>query len=307
MPGEAPVRARGKERIVDISRRDFFVAGAGLVIGGPASAQILRPLPQSNILRPLSSIAQPLGAQATSDPSYSQYKSTLVNGYTPKYAPWLGQQWTVCTGSTWNANMDYCWRTTQTKSRFELHDTPKDKGQNDPSDKRRSELHDKQHPLKNGVQYWGAATFLDRSWSDPAGMKAQKTGGSHMQMHMPNGGSPVFAFRRFGNGEWGITTNPGGNVKRFRTALSFDTPHDVVYRVVPHPNAGQLDVWVDGNQVLSYRGALGVGEDGYYACYGLYYGGGVTGTIIGEVANIAHPSTASLNSRISNRPPWPSA
>ena len=290
-----------------ISRRDFCVAGASFAIAGPASAQILRPLPQSNVLRPLSSIATPIGTQATADASYSQYQSTLVGGMTPKYASWLGQKWTACTGSTWNSGMDYCWRISRTKSRFELRDTPKDRGGNDPSSKRRAEIHDKQHFLQNGREYWGAVTFLDSSWSDPAAMKAQGTGGSHMQMHMPNGGSPVFAFRRFGDGQWGITTNPGGNIKRFRTVLSFDTPHDVVYRIVPHPSSGQLDVWVDGRQVLSFRGALGGSESGYYPCYGLYYGGGVACPIVGQIANIAHPSATSLKSRITSRPAWPSA
>ncbi|HWJ58068.1 MAG TPA: heparin lyase I family protein [Sphingomicrobium sp.] len=240
------------------------------------------------------------------DASYSQYQSTLIGGFTPKYSSWLGQMWTVCTGSTWAVNMDHCWRISQTKSRFELHNTPQDRGGNDPSSKRRSEIHDKQHLLQNGVEYWGAATFLDHAYSDLAGMKAQKSGGSHMQMHMPNGGSPAFAFRRFGDGQWGITTNPGGNVKRYRQPLSFDVPHDVVYRFVPHPSNGQLDVWLDGQQVLSYRGAIGGSENGYYPCYGLYYGSGITGSVIAEVANIAHPSTARLSGRITNRPGWPS-
>lgn len=294
---------------MDISRRNFLVGGAGLAVAAPASAQfikpfvqVLRPLPATQVLHPLTTTAE--------DSSYSAYGSTLVNGYTPKYPTWLGQTWAADMGSTWNPNMDHCWRSGFAKSRFELHNTTADRSSADPSTKRRTELHDKKHLLANGVEYWGAYSFIDHSWSDPAGMNTKTTGGAHFQMHMPAGGSPAFAFRRYKDGTFQITTcgdnDPVNNHKRYSQVLSFDAVHDIVYRCVIHPTAGQLDVWLDGKQVLSLRNqSIGTSSSGCYPCHGLYYGGGVTCTIVSERGNIAAPTTVNLSARIANAPAWP--
>lgn len=246
---------------------------------------------------------------ATGDASYSQYASTQVSGYTPQYPTWLGQMWTAAMGATWSPNMDYSWRMTAHKSRFELHNTTNDRARDDPSTKRRTELHDKLHLLANGLTYWGAYSFIDHSWPDPVGMR-NTTGGAHFQMHMPSGGSPAFAFRRDKYGNFTVTTNgdndPTSNHKWYSQVLSFDQVHDIVYRCVIHPVNGQLDVWLDRKLVLSLRNvSLGTSQSGCYPCYGLYYGGGCTCSIVAEHANIAAPSTASLSGRTSISPAWP--
>ncbi|MGZ2410707.1 hypothetical protein ACUXST_000104 [Sphingomonas sp. F9_3S_D5_B_2] len=244
---------------------------------------------------------------ASASPSTDGYASTLVGGFTPKYATWLRQTWTVDMGSTWTPNMDYSWRSAPTKSRFELHDTVYDRGSGEATTKRRAELHDKQHFLKNDVPYWGAITLNALPWSDPAGMAARDLGVVYFQMHMPKSGSPVFAFRRGHTGLFTVTTNPGGNVKRYSGTLSFGQPHDIVYRTKFDLINGELDVWVDGRQVVSYRGNLAADDGnttGYYPCYGLYAAGGVAGTITSEVGNVAHPTTTSLLNRVRFKPSW---
>ena len=291
--------------LVDVSRRHFLAGGAGLAVTSPAFAQFSSPFVK--VLQPSSQVLRPLTTTALA----SSYTSSLVSGYTPKYPTWLGQQWTAAMGSTWNTSMDYSWRYTAHKARFELHPTTKDRAYNDPSDKRRSELHDKKHLLTNGVVYWGAFSFIDQAWSDPTGM-AKTTGGSIFQMHMPSGGSPAFAFRRDKNGAFIITTNgandPTNNHKWYSQTLAFNQVHDIVYRCVIHPTNGSLDVWVDGRQVLSLtRQSIGVSSSGCYPCYGLYYAGGITCTIAAEIANIAAPSTLSLSSRTLTKPVWPSS
>lgn len=244
----------------------------------------------------------------TSATTVDGYSSSLINGFTPKQPNWLGKIWAADMGSTWNANLDHCWRLTSTQARFELHNTTLDHGQNDPSTKRRAELHANKYPLPNGVELWGAYSFVDHAWSDPAGMLALGSGGSHMQMHMPAGGSPAFSFRRYKDGRFSVTTNgdkdPISNNRRYLGALSFDQAHDIVYRFVIDPLHGSLDVWLDGKQIVNlWDASIGTATAGCYACYGLYYGGGVTCPIVTEQGNIAFPSTTSLSSRIT-RPPW---
>jgi len=114
----------------------------------------------------------------------------------------------------------------------------------------------------------------------------------------------------FTNGLFLITTNgandPTSNHKWYSSALAFGQPHDVVYRCVIDPVNGSLDVWVDGRQVLSLtRQSIGVAQSGCYPCYGLYYAGGTTCTVVAEVANIAAPSTLSLSARTLKKPAWP--
>jgi len=236
------------------------------------------------------------------------YSSSLVNGYTPNQPNWMGRIWAADMGSTWNASLDHCWRLTSSRARYELHSTTQDRGSNDPTTKRRTELHANKYPLPNGVQLWGAYSFIDHSWADPAGMKLLG-GGSHMQMHMPAGGSPAFAFRRYKDGRFSVTTNgdndPISNNRRYLAALSFDQPHDIVYRFVIDPMHGALDVWLDGNHIVSlWDASIGTATPGCYSCYGLYYGSGVSCPVVTEQGNIVFPSTTSLASRITARPAW---
>jgi hypothetical protein len=112
--------------------------------------------------------------------------------------------------------------------------------------------------------------------------------------------------RRKGDGTWTITTNPGGNKTRLSIQVPFDAVNDLVYRQLTDPVHGELDINLNGKRVLSYRGPLSDSKpgNGYYPCYGIYYGSGMAGTIVHEVANIAPPSLAELSARISNAPAW---
>ena len=191
-----------------ISRRDFcrIAGGSSLLPLGTAAAAwpVLTSLPfgqnpaRTSPLVPLST--------TTTDPSFASYSSTLVNGYTPQYPLWSGKTWKAAMGSVWNRNLDHCWRTTPNKLRFELHDATTDRAKSDESNKRRSEIHANRYPLPNGVSLWGAYSFNDHAWADPVGM-SKLQGGAHAQMHMPQGGSPAFAFRRDRNGSFLVTTN----------------------------------------------------------------------------------------------------
>jgi len=229
---------------VDISRRHFIAGGAGLTVAGPAFAQ-LSSGPFVKVLQPATQVLRPLTTTSSMTSLASSFSSSLVSGYTPTYPKWLGQQWTAAMGSTWHTGMDYSWRTTTNKARFELHPTVNDRSKNDPTDKRRTEIHDKVHLVPNGKVIWGAFSFTDYAWADPTGM-AKLTGGTIFQMHMPSGGSPAFAFRRDKNGLFLITTNgandPTSNHKWYSSALAFGQPHDVVYRCVIDPVNGSLDV-----------------------------------------------------------------
>lgn len=300
-----------------LSRRQMIAGGAAAALAAPAAAQI-------RVINPFNMAPRrfnPLGRQgsvaplttADEDPSFFAYSSTLgPSGYTPSKASWNGKTWKADMGSTWNLGMDHSWRVTATADRFELHPTPQDRAVNDSADKRRSELHYKKTELANGMEYWGAYSFIDHSWPDPVGMNLT-TGGAHMQMHMPSGNGAAFALRRYRDGTFLVTTNSsaGGNLKQFNAPLSFDAVHDVVYRCICDPAAGELDLWLDGTQVTAFRGLLGIAgatsTAGYYFCRGLYYGGGITCNIVAEFANVVTPQTANLLSRVSSPPPWPAS
>ncbi|MGZ2411646.1 hypothetical protein ACUXST_001043 [Sphingomonas sp. F9_3S_D5_B_2] len=265
-------------------------AGAATLVSSRASAQLM------NLY------------SSTASAGAGGYLSTLISGYTPKYSKWQGMTWSADMGSTWVRNMDYAWRATQERCRFELHNTVNDRPSGDGSKKRRSELHLSRVKLPNNTQLWGAFSFKDQPWSDRAGM-ARTTGGTLMQMHAPGSGSPAFAIRRGGNGNLVITTvgelDPN-NHKRYDSPLAFNTVHDVVYRCVLHPTAGQLDVWIDRRRVISLRNqSIGYAQSGHYACFGLYFSGGVTCPVVCEFGNWVTPSTASLSGRTTRSPAWP--
>lgn len=208
-------------------------------------------------------------------------------------------------GSQWHQNMDHCWRFTKTRSRFELHNTSYDKGENDPSTKRRSELHGHHDgdTFAHGVEYWHAFSFNVHPFSDPGGMKDKP--GTIMQMHWPSGASPGFAFR-VKNGGLRITTRGEGqhNTTRYDGPLSFGTVNDIVYRFVLGTN-GALDVWLNGKKILAFRGPVGPDANGSYLCIGPYYASGITCPVVQEYGNIApFPSRTSLSSRVTSRPAW---
>jgi hypothetical protein len=298
---------------MDLTRRDALILGAGALVF-PTMALAGRRSGWSKCsdgswVNDPSLCIEPTTTSGSTTSSSDSYSSTLVDGYTPQYPSWLGHTWKADMGSTWNSGMDHCWRVAGSKSRFELRNTTNDRGSGDPSSKRRSELHENKTRMPNGVAMWGAHSFVDHAWSDPSGMLANGSGGAHMQMHMPSGGSPAFAFRRYKDGRFLITTNGDAdstsNHKRYIAALSFDQPHDLVYRFILDALKGELDVWLDGRHVVSLRGAsIGSYTAGCYLCLGLYYGGGVTCPIVAEYGNFAFPATSSLLSRTTAPPRW---
>lgn len=153
---------------------------------------------------------------------------------------------------------------------------------------------------------WGAFSYRDTPWSNPAGMLAE-TGGCFIQMHWPGAGSPAFAFRRGRDGHLVITTRGDGqsNTKRYDQPMSFGVAHDIVYRFVLGPQ-GALDVWLDGRQIVSFRGPVGSATPGCYWCIGCYYSGGTGGNVvIQEYGNHVFPSTISLANRASSPLAWP--
>lgn len=271
-----------------LGRREFCIAGVGL---------------------PLLSVGSLVLAERTlRGPPSAPYRSSLVNGLTPKRIEWDDHVWSADMGSTWNRGMEHCFRYTETNARFELQPTTADHAQNDPDRKRRSELHCTKTLLPNAVPIWGAMSFVHHRWSDPAGM-AQGWGGVHGQIHMHKfGGSPALAFRRHGDGSFMVTTRgefEPDTTTRWRGAVSFDQPHDLVYRIVIEPNDGELDVWLDGQHVVNLRKAsLGSHLGGCYWCIGCYYGGGITCPVVAEYANHAFPGTGDLSKRIAARPQW---
>lgn len=281
---------------MDLSRRDFS-------FGGLASAIVPLALPAT------SACSRPLRASQND----GSYQSTLVNGLTPERIMWNGRQWRCDMGSTWNRGMDYCLRVTPDKARFELRNTPNDRGNGDPAHKRRSELHYAKRPrLPNDVPLWGAMSFIHHRWDDPAGM-ASLEGGVHGQIHIGSsfGGSPAVAFRRRGNGIFRITTrgeNDTDNTVRYDGPLAFDEAHDLVYRVVLSPTSGSLVVWLNRQKILDLQNAS-IGSH-FAECYwniGCYYGGGVACPVVAEYANHVYPDTASLESRVSAGPRWPAS
>ncbi|MDP9423674.1 MAG: polysaccharide lyase [Pseudomonadota bacterium] len=247
-----------------------------------------------------------------SSPPSAGYRTSLVNGYTPKRIDWDGYRWSADMGSTWNADMDHCFRPGEDMARFEIRPTPLDRAANDGPDKRRSELHCTRNRLPNGVPLWGAMSFNHHRWSDPAGMAQGGWGGVHGQIHMGKfGGSPALAFRRTRDGRFLVTTRgqyDDGNNRRWMAPVSFNERHDLVYRVLLHPSQGELDLWLDGRHVVNVAGAsIGSERGGSYWCIGCYYSGGISCPIVAEYANHAFPSPTNLSARISERPAWPIA
>jgi hypothetical protein len=141
---------------------------------------------------------------------------------------------------------------------------------------------------------------------------ARGWGGVHGQIHMGKfGGSPAVAFRRTRDGRMLITTRgefDDENRKRWMGPVSFGERHDLVYRVLLHPTDGELDVWLDGRQVVGVRQAsIGSQVGGSYWCLGCYYSGGITCPVVAEFANHIFPSPGALETRIAAPPAWPVA
>ena len=231
------------------------------------------------------------------------------NGVAVKEFSWNGHRWNNDSGQAWNTQVPYAIAIGNNgRLRFELHDTPSDRGQVDPPHKRRSEISSKGDKFHNHVIYWMAYSFKTH-WGCVACQVRTGSGHESMQVHWPSGASPPLAFRIAPfNGAAGfrVTTRGDGqgNITRYTGPISLDQCHDVVFRFQLGA-VGFEEVWLDGRQV-SKESNIPVGtdnEDGYPMRFGPY-GGELGGNlIVSEYANIApFPSTADLRARIT-RPP----
>lgn len=246
----------------------------------------------------------------------TSYSSTLVRELTPATVAWSGRDWRCSMGSTWTPGLEHCLRLTERSARFEIRNTPNDRSKGDEPYKRRSEISGKtstdQPVLPNDVELWSAMSFVHQAWDDPAGM-ARLKGGVHGQVHMGRsfGGSPAVAFRRTADGKFTVTTrgqNATQNARQYIGRLTFDRPHDLVYRLVLSPTNGSLAVWLDGDKVVDVSGAsIGSSFADSYWNIGCYYAGGITSPVIAEYANVVYPGTLNLEDRIKSPPPWPSS
>lgn len=241
---------------------------------------------------------------------FSEYGSTLVNGFTPGHVAWNGHKWRCAMGSTWNPGMDHSLRLTPERARFEIRENGPDRGPRDDDRKRRSELRVPKSPrLPNAVPLWGAMSFVHHQWEDPAGM-AGNWGGVHGQLHIGSkfGGSPAVAFRRTRRGAFAVTTrgenDPDGS-RRYEGPLPFDQLHNLVYRVVLDAADGALIVWLNGEPVLNVRGvSIGTSHAECYWSIGCYYAGGVTCPVVAEYGDHIYPGLADLTDRIRFKPDW---
>lgn len=263
------------------------------------------------------------GCEGASEPASPSATGT-VEGYHPitiaagpgAETQWQGRTWRVNAGAVLDEALSYAVQSDadQARIRFELRDTARDRSPRDTPDTRRAELsgslYGDRGRLPNGVPLWGAMLFRHHAWSDPAAMRAL-TGGVYGQIHMGSrvGGSPALAFRRSREGLFMVTTrgqhDEEGSV-HLRQPLSFDAAHDLVYRVVLHPTEGSLAVWLDGALVVDQAGiSIGHEDAGSYWNFGLYFSGGISGSVSAEYAAHVYPARADLLWRARAPLAWP--
>ena len=292
------------------------------VIAGAAAATLSMPaVGQIQVLNPFGrgpQVLQPFGSRqgsvsplATSSTTGYSAPATQSNGLAQKYFSWNGHQWGNDSGQAWNTKVPYAIELAPTKIRFEVHDTSYDRGQIDPSTKRRSEVSSTKDQFHNHIGYWMAFSFKVH-WNCLACQQKQNQGGEIMQVHWPSGASPPLAFRAVPTqtGAAFVITTRGDNqtnITRAKVPLTLDAVHDVVFRFQLGA-VGYEEVWLDG-KLISNVSNIPVGtdlEDGYAMRLGPYYGGGLSGNIaVQEYGNLAaFPSTSNLLSRITSPPGW---
>jgi len=254
------------------------------------------------------------------DDTSTIYRSTLEEGRTPSAIRWAGREWRVNAGATRRAGMDHSVRVSQSGKavRFELRDTPADNSASDASSykgrTRRSELSGSLYAdparLPNGEALWGAFSFRHQAWSDPEAMR-ELTGGVYGQIHIGSGfgGSPALAFRRTKDGMLRITTRgqfDRDGAVRYEAPLPFGRVHDVVYRVVLHPERGSFEIWLGGEKIASATD-ISIGHENAesYWNVGAYFSGGIRGRVVAEYANHIYPSRRDQAQRIASPPCWP--
>jgi hypothetical protein len=230
------------------------------------------------------------------------------DGVAVKRFSWDGHQWNNDSGQAWNAQVPYAIRISNDRIRFELRDTPNDRGLVDPPHKRRAEISSIGDRFRNHVDYWMAYSFKTH-WSCISCQVGTGAGHESMQIHWPSGASPALAFRivpYMGAAAFRVTTRGEGqeNTERYTGPISLDRCHDVVFHFRLGAQ-GFAQVWLDGRQVANLHG-IPVGtdnEDGYAMRFGPYSGELNGNVVVSEYSNIGpFPSSADLTDRI-RRPP----
>lgn len=251
-------------------------------------------------------IASPATAQTYVSPPLQS------NGIAVKFFSWGPHQWANDSGQAWNTQVPYAIGLAPGRVRFELRDSVFDRGQSDPTTKRRSEISSSRDKFVNGVPYWMAFSF-SAHWNCVLCQRRVNAGGELMQVHWPSGASPPLAFRlvpcTVAPACFRITTRGDGqgNITRYTGPLALDAVHDVVF----HFQLGAVgfeEVWLDG-RLLSNLHGIPVGtnrENGYPMRLGPYYGEGMAGNVaVQEYGNIAaFPSTVDLSGRITSPYGW---
>lgn len=256
----------------------------------------------------------PVTTATGTDAVTADYLPTIDPIYTPGEMNWVGRTYRVNAAATDYPNLPHSLKRGVNWSRLRFEVRPTDPSMESKLEKRRSELSGSVYGdptrLPNGVTLWGAFSVNQLPWGDPVGMKSTY-GGVYGQIHMGSkvGGSPALAFRRHQNGNFRITTrgefNDAGTT-RYDAALSWGVVHDVVYAVVLHPTAGKLRVWVDGRKLVDVSNvSIGHTMADSYWNFGLYFPGGVTGSVAAEYAHHVYPAKADLSGRVTSAPAWP--
>ena len=236
--------------------------------------------------------------------TYAQL-DTAADGLTPKYLNWGGHKWSHRNGLVWNTKVPYAVMLKSNALRFELHDTPSDRGPNDADFKRRAEI-GTNVSWPTGRDIWFAYSVK----TTITGGDITKLGNTQNQFQSTDGSSPAFSNRLQYCGAASpskaclvqTTRLTGGSTKTVgKGAYSLGVWHDVVDRV--HFSAGGdgfVQTWLDGKLITDWHGAFG-GSDGLrLGIYGAPLGGM---SIVQEFKNIsAFPSTTSLASRVTNPP-----
>lgn len=234
-------------------------------------------------------------------------------GFQPSFVKALGWRWSSATGSEWNQDMPHCFQVDEDLGlmRFELRDTPQDRGEGDSNtEKRRAEIStvdEDDHMAHNGQEVWTAYLFKVQPW--PAGMEELGSAAiSISQMKWPSGSSPARGHRLTKDAFFRATkSGKTDNVKLYTGTVRMDDgkPHSIVERLVLGGTNGEWDLWLDGEQIVEFRGDIGTdAKDGYSPSYG-WYGAPISGTLVIEYAELEQLSSEDLSHRISSPPEWP--
>lgn len=243
--------------------------------------------PQTLVCPPDGTTTEP---DPTPPPSTGYVSPPLQSsGLAVKQFTWNGHKWNNDSGQTWNTNVPYAIQLGDGRVKFELHDTVNDRGQHDPSTKRRAEIGSLDKYL-NGIVYAEGFDFqVDWKQTTPK----MKQGHELMQVHWPSGASPPLAFRIVplnGGAGFRVTTRGDGqgNINRYTGPLALGVPHRVDWRMQLGAT-GFVEVTLDGKQILHLTN-IPIGtdkENGYSQRFGPYLSGMNGNAITVEVWNIA--------------------